>query len=43
MPNNNNKTYKIFIHAPLAKEAPSQIVNPADQIKITLININNPK
>jgi hypothetical protein len=43
VPNNNNQTYKIFIHAPMAKDASSSIVNPADQIKLTLIDINNPK
>ena len=43
LPNNNNKTYKIFIHAPLAKETPGNILNTADQIKLTLIDINNPK
>lgn len=43
VPNNNNKIYKIFIHAPLAKDTSNLIVNPADQIKLTLIDINNPK
>ena len=34
-----NKTYKIFIHAPLANQPEGMIVRPEDQIKVTLINI----
>ena len=38
-----NKTYKIFIHAPLASQAECIFVRPEDQIKLTLINIQDKK
>ncbi len=34
-----NKTYKIFIHAPLANQPEGVFVRPEDQIKVTLINV----
>ena len=38
-----NKTYKIFIHAPLSNQPESVFVKPEDQIKVTLINILDKK
>ena len=38
-----NKTYKIFIHAPLANQPEDVVVRPEDQIKVTLINIQENK
>ena len=38
-----NKIYKIFIHAPLANQPEGVVVRPEDQIKVTLINIQEKK
>jgi len=37
------KTYKIFIHAPLANQPEGVFVRPEDQIKVTRINIHEKK
>jgi hypothetical protein len=38
-----NKNYKIFIHAPLSNQPEGTFVRPEDQIKVTLINIQEKK